>query len=350
VTLNVALLVPTVGLGLALAWQAWQASQGRPSPAFAPGRVWPLALLFLLAVGAGQAVLSLNVLPTLLFPPLHIVAASLPPLIILGWVGRRLQGMARRRDIVLQVGSGALLSTLLAFALEGGLILILAAGSLAYLLLTPGGPELVDRLTEVLESLTWLQDPENLVPLFLSPGLIAAATLVVAGLVPLVEEAVKTVGVGLLGYRRPGRAEAFAWGLAGGAGFALLEGLLNTTGSLALWSVVILVRVGATLLHCLTGALMGLAWYEILARRRWGRSLGLYAGSVALHSLWNILSVGISVLSMGSTSPEAGGQVLAGLGMGAMVLALMAITLGLGLGLAGLTARLGKSTEGEASR
>ena len=49
---------------------------------------------------------------------------------------------------------------------------------------------------------------------------------------PAAEEAVKTLGVLLMGYRRPDGARAFLWGVSVGAGFALVEGLLN--GALAL--------------------------------------------------------------------------------------------------------------------
>jgi hypothetical protein len=182
----------------------------------------------------------------------------------------------------------------------------------------PGGEEMVQRFSELLQSTPALEDPEALVALVRSPLVIVAALSVVAGAVPLIEEAVKTLGVPLLAYRRPGMSQAVLWGLAGGAGFALVEGLLNTLGGLQGWALVVLVRLGATLLHCLTGALMGLAWYEGLRRwRRW-RMLGLYGGSVAIHAFWNVLSVGVSFLSLSATGADAPvtATLLSGLSLG----------------------------------
>jgi hypothetical protein len=230
-----------------------------------------------------------------------------------------------------------LLSVPLAFVLEAIIILALAVMAVFVVAMRPGGEELVRRFSELLQAAPGFEDPEALAPLLLSPLVIAAVTAVVAGAVPLVEEAVKTLGVPLLAYRRPGASQALLWGLAGGAGFALVEGMLNTVGGLQGWALVVLVRVGATLLHCLTGALMGLAWYEGLIRRRGWRMLGLYAGSVAIHAFWNVLSVGVSFLSLGATSPNASptAVLLSGLSLG-LVAGLVGTALVLSLGLAWL--------------
>lgn len=321
VTFALSIVFVTVGLGLAVAWQSLQAIQGRPSRRFRPPRAWPLVVLFVLAVVAGQIVLSLDLLPAATFPPFHIVAAFLPPLCILAAAGRALAGRASWREMILQLGSGALLSVPLAFVLEGilifGLVLLAAFG----VAMRPGGEEVVQRFGELLQSTPALEDPEALVALVRSPFIIVAVLAVVAGAVPLIEEAIKALGVPLLAYRRPGMSQAVLWGLAGGAGFALVEGLLNTLGGLQGWALVVLVRLGATLLHCLTGALMGLAWYEGLRRwRRW-RMLGLYGGSVAIHAFWNVLSVGISFLSLGAagSDPSVTAILLSGLSLGLVV-------------------------------
>lgn len=337
VTLSVSLVAIGVGPGLAVAWQALQAMQGRPSPVFRPPRAWPLAALFVLAVAVGQLILSLDVLAAATFPPFHVLAATLPPLTIVTLAGRALAGSSRRRDMVLQLGAGALISTPLALVLEGTLIVGLALLATLGVALRPGGPELLERLSEVLQTAPPLEDPEALMPLLLSPAIIAGAAAIVAGAVPLIEEAVKTAGVPLLAYRRPGMAQALLWGLAGGAGFAIVEGLLNTTAGLQGWALTALVRVGATLLHCLTGALMGLAWYHGIGRKHWGRTLGLYAGSVGLHGFWNLLSVGLAFLSLSATSGEARSPapILSGLSMGLMA-ALACTALVTALGLAGL--------------
>ncbi len=337
VTLSLSILVLAVGLGLALAWHAGQAIAGRPSRRFRPQWAGGGVALFLLAVPAGQLALALDVLPILTFPPFHIAAALLPPLIILALAGRGLARTARWREVVLQLGSGAFLSTFLAFSLELLVIGGLAVAVLTVVGLQPGGAEALDALAQRLQDPAWLQDPAQqerlLTRLAESPWILAAGLLFLTGLIPLIEEAVKTVGIGLMAYRRPGRGRAVLWGLAGGAGFALAEGLLNSAADLSIWGGIVLLRVGASLMHCTTGTLMGLAWYHVLAERRWGRGLALYGGSVAAHGLWNALAAamaGTSLLSIG------GRELLAGVGTIVVVVLLLVVTVAAALGLAAL--------------
>ena len=347
VTLSVSFSALTVGLGSMLAWQAWQSILGQASRPFRPRRGWVLGLLFLLVVLTGQLVLKLELLPQAAFPLLHVAAAVLPALAIVALVGRSLEGTSRWRDVVLQISSGAFLSTSLAFALEFAFVLGPLIAVITVVALQPGGLEEVQALANRLQDPAWLQDPTNLAPLARSPIVLGAAFLVFGIVIPLVEEAVKTVGVGLMAYRRPALSQAFLWGLAGGAGFAMAEGLFNSLGSLDAWAMVVLLRVGATLLHCFTGALMGLAWYCVLAERRWGRGLGLWAVSVGTHSLWNTLAAGLATLSLATLSGEGtqSSQVPspgvawgpAPLILAAAVVLLGALVLAMGLGLAGLT-------------
>jgi RsiW-degrading membrane proteinase PrsW (M82 family) len=160
-----------------------------------------------------------------------------------------------------------------------------------------------------------------------------------AGIVPVIEEGVKAIGVGLMAYRRPSLAQAYLWGVAGGAGFALAEGLFNSAGGLDVWAVVALLRVGATLLHSVTGGLMGIAWYSVLAGRRWLRGLGLYAASVVVHALWNTLAAGMTLVSLATMSGEMtdANQGLVGMGIFGLLALLLLLALVVTLGLVGLT-------------
>jgi hypothetical protein len=167
----------------------------------------------------------------------------------------------------------------------------------------------------------------------------ALALLVAAVAIPLIEEAVKTVGVGLAFYRRPGLTEAFLWGLACSAGFSLVEGMFNTTTALQSWAAVVLLRVGATMLHCATGGLMGIAWYALLAQRDWLRALALYFASVSIHGTWNALTVAMTLASVSSSagSPQGLATRFAGTGTTIILSVLIALSLASGFVLAGLT-------------
>jgi hypothetical protein len=339
VTSSASILLLSVGLGLAATWHAWRAIRGCPSALFEPRSIWLLVAFFVLALVLGQTTLSLSLLPALTFPPFHVAATILPAIIIVALIGRSLAGATTWRDMVLQAASGAFLATPLAFISEGTAILLLVIATLLRVAWLPGGEDLILTATSYLQDPSVLQDPGVLASALLTQGVVLAAFAVVAGLIPLAEEAVKTIGVGLMGYRRPSLPQAVLWGLAAGAGFAAAEGLLNATGSLDGWLPGVLLRIGTTLLHCLTGALMGLAWYQILVRRRWSRGLLLYVMSVAIHGLWNGLALAMVLLSLGAlgASTSSGSLAVAGLGVVAVLLSLVVLGIGLAGGLAGLT-------------
>ncbi len=327
------------GLGLALALQAWASIRGRPSAPFLPSRVWLLSLLFIFSVFIGHSVLSRHMASPFAFPPFHVLATGLPPLIVLAAVGRGLRGSARWREIVLQVSSGALVSTTLAFSLELVLVLVLLGAGLLLLALLPGNSDLLRMIADMARDPGLLQGSYGLGTLRRSPVVIAALLAFVAGLIPIIEESVKTVGVGLLAYRRPGRAQAFLWGVAGGAGFALVEGMINTVTALELWLPVVLLRVGGTVLHCTTGGLMGLAWHAVLSSRRWKQGFQLFGASITVHGLWNALTVAMVVLPLdiASREPAASAQIRAGLATLGIVALLVLLSLLMALGLVRLT-------------
>jgi hypothetical protein len=79
-----------VGLGLPLAWQGVNSLRGRPSQLFRPRSTWVLVVVFVLVLILGQTILTLDLAPTLTFPPFYILAAVLPSLFFLASVGRRL--------------------------------------------------------------------------------------------------------------------------------------------------------------------------------------------------------------------------------------------------------------------
>lgn len=335
ITFSVSFLILALCLGTALAWQSWSSMQGRESNHFQVKRIRFGVLGYLLSILAGQLILSSGLLPALFFPPFHVAAAALPPLIILALAARGLGGSARWRGVTLQLGSGAFLSTSLAFALEFAVIFALLVSVGVALAMQPGSPEMIQALYERLQDPAWLQDPTALAPLARFPLVWAAALLILSGIVPLLEEGVKTIGVTLLAYQRPGLSQFYLWGLASGAGFALAESLFNSASGLDAWAFLAFLRVGASLLHCFTGGLMGLAWYQLLVHRRWGRGLGIYVAAVGIHALWNALATAMALLPMSSLGGGAAGvdDALANLGSLAILGLLVVLALAVGLGL-----------------
>ena len=332
-----------LGLGGTLAWQGIRALQGYSSAPFRPPRAWLLGLFFVPAIILGQGFLSLKIAPWLTLPPFHVVAVAIPPACVLAYVGRRLALAGTRwRDVILQGASGAFLSTTAAFVLEGALGLSLALAVIVIVALTPPGRAEIEALISHLRDPLWIANAENVYNLLLRPGVALPVALMVVIIVPLIEELLKPLGVVLLSYRRPTRAQAWLGGLACGAGFALAEGLLNTATSADAWGLVVLMRTGASLMHCLGSGFMALGWQRLLVERRPWKLMGAFGVSVTVHALWNLTAVGIVGVGLTTTNLAADAWLtaLGGMGVIGLFFFLVVLTVGMACALVWLTHRL----------
>ncbi len=331
-------------LGYSLAYQARSFLKGHRSGAFFPPPPWRLVALFVLALFLGQAMVSLMPtarLTSLVFPPLHVLVAATPALVILAFVGRRTRA-ASWRTTVLELSHGALLAPMGALVAEliSLLVVLVALSFIAALM--PGG---LDRLVELAANLqdpAWIENPQNLARLVLSPPALVAVVLVFVVLTPLIEEFFKGLGVLALGYRLRGPAEAWLWGVACGAGFAVGESLFNGSIALAGWGAVMLMRCAASLMHCMASGVMGLGWQQTLASRRPWRLLGAYGASTGVHALWNAAAVAVAVpsLVLASDPGALGTQSFAGVTAMASFVLLVLLTIVMGVTTVLLTNRV----------
>jgi hypothetical protein len=294
--------------GALFAWQGIRAVRHRASDvvarAFPPALVWLLA--FLLALGLGMGALALASFAALTFPPFHFLAAVLPSFALLAYAARALNVTSGMRALVAALGWGALGSTLLALSLEAMIGVIMLAGVGIALALTPDGVSQLDRLSVELRALRALDEQTLMRFVFANPGIIVLMLVYFAGIVPLIEEAVKTLILAFVDPQRTCARDLVLWGLAAGVGFAMVESALNASIALEMWVVVMLARVGATVMHAANGVVMGQGWYAARIERRWSRLGVAYVVSVGLHSLWNVLVVGQAVSAVGffgSTRP-----------------------------------------------
>lgn len=165
-----------------------------------------------------------------------------------------------------------------------------------------GNPRFLEWLSSIRNNPSWLQtDPTRLfgeVEAFISlPSILGWLLVVIAGIMPLVEELFKTLGVWVIQPRRPSPAESFTAGLISGGGFALIEGLLSVNSiqvgliQFADWVGLIVGRFGGSLLHILTGGIIGLAIGKFWQTRKIGSLLFAYLASWILHAAWNTLAV-----------------------------------------------------------
>lgn len=319
-----------LGVGGLMIWHGLRAWRGEPDASFHPPSARGLALIFVVALVGGQAVLSSGFAMRLFFPPLHVLAGTLPAVIVLALVGRKLGRAARQREIVSLVIGGILIGGPGAIVLVGLAGLTLVVVLVTLVAMTPGGLDALQSLALDFQDLAWLDDPHKLLSLLLTPVGLVGAFLLVVVISPLIEELLKPVGV-LFIRRAPGRAEAFLWGLAGASGFALAEGMFNSAVELDAWQPVVLLRIGTSLMHCLAGGLMGLGWYSVRTTRRPWRAAGLYLLSVSLHGTWNAITLAIGGLSFASPTIGAAASLGAGLLLGTLGLLIVVCAVALAL-------------------
>jgi hypothetical protein len=198
----------------------------------------------------------------------------------------------------------------IAFAGEAIVMLLEVAGAGVYLAIAR--PDIVQHLQERLALRPGeIPDPGALAPLIRSPWVWLAVLGGACVLVPMIEEAVKSLVVPLVvaSGQRPAALHGFLFGAAAGAGFALFESAAN--GALALgqgdgWWALMLVRLGATGMHVLASGLTGLAWQQALVEGRWVRAGGLGLLAVILHGAWNLCAVGLTVIDLGAATSGEG--------------------------------------------
>jgi hypothetical protein len=162
------------------------------------------------------------------------------------------------------------------------------------------------------------------------PAVIAGVFAFTAGIVPCIEEIVKTAGVWRFLRRGLPSAQAFLLGALAGAGYGLFEALfLSQPGPE--WTSTAVGRIGASFMHAATAGLTSWGLMEWARERRWGRALGTYAAAVLAHATWNaaalttgfdelIRSAGAGETTGLSTVSVGANLVLIGLSLGAFVL------------------------------
>jgi hypothetical protein len=327
------LLLPSFGLALRQLRASGQAAR--------PARIrrsWPfsvLALILPLVLLLGGWAATTASPGWLLLPPMHVLAVGLPVLWLTVITVRGLPlGSAQRAWGVF--GAGLVLGPVIIFTLE--LLALIVSGVLAVVVISLQ-PDLVRELTAVFERFTVGQPyPQEVLtalqPYLTRPAVIAGVLGFVAVLVPLVEEIFKPIGVWLLVRRRLSPMEGFAAGALSGAGYALFESLA-LSASAEEWALLVTARMGTGAIHIFTSALMGWALARAWRRGSYGRLGWAYLLAVAIHGLWNgvTLLAAFAGLLGGSGTPAplwlqpftlGGGLVLIWLAGGALVGLLLA--------------------------
>ena len=258
-------------------------------PAFLRPTILILALPLVLL--AGYWVVEKTDLSWLLLPPLHVLAIGLPVLWLVYLARRGLPGGSPQR-LWGVLGSGLVLGPLLILILET--IAFVVLGGVVILVISQQ-PDLISQLSDMSQqifegSISPQELVQALAPIINQPWAIFSAILFVALIVPLIEEAIKPIGVWLLVGFNLTPAAGFAAGALSGAGYAFFESLALAS-STEEWTIMVTVRIATAVIHILNTALMGWALASAWQDKSYLRLALTYAGVVLFHGAWNALAV-----------------------------------------------------------
>ena len=277
--------------------QSWKRLRGHPSApdAFHLNQVLLILMLVLwpLVVFAGVKLPDGSLARTLLFPVLHVLAAILP-IILLLWLGaRRLIANTPQRNGGL-LGSALTLSTFLSISSE---MLVLVGFIVVVVLVMVIKPELLTQLTRLANRIASANnDPQAMMQILSSyvssPWVISTVLLFFSVLTPLLEEALKPIGLWLLAKKNLTPWDGFVGGLISGAGFAIFETSFNASQTdPQSWLVVIVTRVGTGALHILASGLVGYGLAMAWSKRSYKTLFFSYLAAVSIHGLWNSMAM-----------------------------------------------------------
>jgi len=248
--------------------------------------VW-LLCVGLIALGISSAATNLWV------TPLVVPAVAIPMLWFLTFGIRKLTTGSPQRSWG-SLSFNFVVTMPLVLGIE---MLVFAGLFLAALLWVSSQPEMVNWLMNFVQPI--LQNNFDLGELQMNfdsilnqPGVIPILVLVIAVLMPLIEELFKPMVIWLFAGKNLSPAQGFVMGALAGASFGLVESLgalASSTGSDLIGLV--FGRLGTGLVHITTSALVGYGIVLAFHDQKRGRLLGYYLAAVALHGGWNLVSL-----------------------------------------------------------
>ena len=288
---------------------------GRVPTRLVPTPPWlrPTLLIFALPLLllAGWWISQQGAALQLILPIFHVPAIGIPILWLSYLAVRDLPLGSPQRAWGL-LGSGSVLAPLFILFAE---VLVLLAGVITWSIWMSGQPGMLDELSILAERLRQAGNSPQLIAHIISPYLkdplvIFSAFTFAAVIVPLIEEAIKPLGVWFLAGSRLTPAEGFTAGILCGAGYALVESLTLSADSGNDWVSLVFARIGTAVVHILTSGLTGWALASAWREKRYFRLGVTYLGAVLLHGLWNGLTMLIVIADLSQLNDQLGQHLL----------------------------------------
>ena len=330
---GVGLIAAMLGIGLLVEGvNGWKSQPSRP---LTTRRGWIILLLVWIVLGVVSLFIPDRLQSSPVFAPFHFGMIVLPTLsgmlLIIRLSGKHF--IPTFRQLIVAI-TGGVSSVVVALPLEIVGFIVVTALVFAGASVFPAGQAEVSRLLSIIQ--LWANNPptniESMLSIASSPVVVVGLILILSGLIPIIEEFVKTLVMGIMGiWMRPGLGLAFIWGVSCGLGFAMVEGISN--GSIGLsgegwWLGVIFARLMASMMQSLTSGLLGLGWAS-LWNRKWWRLPLFYIAAVAIHGLWNLSVVCLVIGGIVSSTQSELGLVLALLGGSLLLLMILLVVVAL---------------------
>ena len=250
-----------------------------------------LFFLFIAVVLVGHLISSLEIISWVLLPLFHLIALGVP-IVLLLWLGVRGLSLREPETAWGIFATGLVVSPALILILEmiaGGIVL-----GIAFTFLSMDQQALAELQTLLGQVNSAGENIDVVIgliePYLTRPAIMFTIFAFAAGIVPIIEETLKPLGVWLLPGKGTSPVEGFIAGLMCGAGYALFENLALASQAEG-WAFAVSARAFTSLLHMVTTGLMG--WALVLAWRRasYGLLLLVYLTSITIHGLWNGLAL-----------------------------------------------------------
>ena len=268
------------------------------------------------AILIGALIANIPAINWFLLPPFHLIAVGLPVLWALSIGARNLQSGSLQRKWGL-LGSGLFFGPALIIFLELVVGIFFLAIVIGLLLDNPGFFVQLERLALRFQA-GRPPNPDTLLQFaqdyLLEPGIVTVGVLYIAVFVPILEEALKPIGMWFLRRKNLTPAEGFIAGLISGAGFALFESLFQFTDASS-WALLVTARIGTTIVHMLNSGLVGWGLAVFWQDRKLGRLLINFSLAVLIHGAWNGISIAFAISSISDLGENFPWGAIAGIGL-----------------------------------